>query len=89
MRLDKSLEDPNELVRAAYAGRPFVHVLDSPPELAAVVGTNHAHLHALARDGGREVLVVTVIDNLVKGAAGQAVQNMNCLFGCPETAGLA
>jgi len=71
-----------------YRDRPFVHVLDRPPELAAVVGTNHAHIHAVARDGGREVLVLTVIDNLVKGAAGQAVQAMNLACGYSETAGL-
>jgi len=88
VRLDQPLEDPNELVQAAYEGRPFVHVLDRPPELAPVVGTNHAHLHAVARDGGREIIVTTVIDNLVKGAAGQAIQAMNLSRGFPETAGL-
>jgi N-acetyl-gamma-glutamyl-phosphate reductase common form len=80
--------DPMELVRRAYLDRPFVHALDRPPELAAVIGTNHAHLHAVARDGGREVVVLAVIDNLVKGAAGQAVQAMNLALGLPETAGL-
>ena len=65
-----------------------MHVLDRPPEVAAVVGTNHAHLHAVARDGGREVLMVAVIDNLVKGAAGQAVQAMNLALGLDEVAGL-
>ena len=55
---------------------------------AAVLGTNHAHLHAVARDGGREVLVVTVIDNLLKGASGQAIQNFNLAVGLDETAGL-
>jgi len=88
VRLDRPLEDPNELLRDAYSGRPFIHVLDRPPELTAVVGTNHAHLHAVARNGGCEVVVVTVIDNLVKGAAGQAVQAMNLSRGFPETAGL-
>ena len=88
VRLDQPLENPNELLRVTYADRPFVHVLDHPPELATVVGTNHAHLHAVARDGGREVLVATVIDNLVKGAAGQAVQGMNLSRGFSETAGL-
>ena len=88
VRLEQPLEDPNELLRGAYEGRPFVHVLDRPPELASVVGTNHAHLHAVARDGGWEIIVTTVIDNLVKGAAGQAVQAMNLSRGFPETAGL-
>lgn len=88
VRLDEPLNDPMELLHAAYDNRPFVHVLDQPPRLASVVGTNHAHLHAVARDGGREVLVLTVIDNLIKGAAGQAVQAMNLARGFAETAGL-
>lgn len=82
------VEDPMALLHAAYDDRPFVHVLDQPPRLAPVTGTNHAHLHAVARDGGREVVVLTVIDNLIKGAAGQAVQAMNLARGFAETAGL-
>ena len=69
-------------------GRPFVHLLERPPELAAVVGTNHAHVHVAASDDGGEVLVFAVIDNLVKGAAGQAVQAMNLALGLEEIAGL-
>jgi len=88
VRLTDPVEDPIELVHSAYAGRPFVHALDEPPRLASVVGTNHAHVHAVARDGGRELLVLTVIDNLIKGAAGQAVQAMNLALDLPETAGL-
>jgi N-acetyl-gamma-glutamyl-phosphate reductase common form len=72
----------------AFSGRPFVHVLERPPELAAVVGTNHAHLHVAVPGDGREVLVFAVIDNLVKGAAGQAVQSMNLALDLAETAGL-
>jgi N-acetyl-gamma-glutamyl-phosphate reductase common form len=74
--------------REAFAGRPFVHLLERPPELSAVVGTNHAHLHVAAADDGREVVVLAVIDNLVKGAAGQAVQCLNLALGLEETAGL-
>jgi N-acetyl-gamma-glutamyl-phosphate reductase len=87
-RLSRPVADPTALLTEAYAGRPFVRVLAAPPELAAVVGTNFAHLHAAARDGGREVLVLAAIDNLVKGAAGQAVQAMNLSLGLDETAGL-
>jgi N-acetyl-gamma-glutamyl-phosphate reductase common form len=72
----------------AYRERPFVRVLDAPPELAAVVGTNFAHLHATTRDKGETAIVTCTIDNLVKGAAGQAVQAMNLALGLPETAGL-
>jgi N-acetyl-gamma-glutamyl-phosphate reductase len=88
VRLADPVEEPMELVRAAYKARPFVHPLDQPPRLASVVGTNHAHIHAAARSEGREVVVLTVIDNLVKGAAGQAVQAMNLACAFPETAGL-
>jgi len=72
----------------AYAGRPFVHVLDSPPEVSSVVGTNHAHVHVSVRHDSKEVLVLVAIDNLVKGAAGQAVQCMNLALGFEEEAGL-
>jgi N-acetyl-gamma-glutamyl-phosphate reductase common form len=87
-RLAEPLDDPTRVLADAYAGRPFVHVLDRPPELASVIGSNHAHLHAVARSDGRELVVAGVIDNLVKGAAGQAVQAMNLALGLPETAGL-
>ena len=87
-RVADPVADPLALYRAAYAGRPFVRVVDAPPELSAVVGTNFAHVHAVARDGGREVIATCVIDNLVKGAAGQAIQAFNIVHGLPETAGL-
>ena len=78
-------------VRAAFADAylesPFVHVIDSPPRLKDVVGGNHAHLAITVRDGS--VAVFVVLDNLVKGAAGGAVQWMNRLYGLEETAGLA
>ena len=87
-RLAAPVQDPVVLLREAYAGRPFIRILDRPPEVAAVAGTNFAHLHATARRGGREVIVLAAIDNLVKGAAGQAVQCMNLALGLEETAGL-
>ncbi|MDQ7088717.1 MAG: N-acetyl-gamma-glutamyl-phosphate reductase [Acidobacteriota bacterium] len=86
--LDQPLGDATVPYREALEGRPFVHLLDQPPELAAVVGTNHAHLHAATRRRGRELICCVAIDNLVKGAAGQAVQGMNLALGLEETAGL-
>ena len=69
-----------------YAKRPFVHLVDAPPRLKDVVCSNHAHL-AMAVNRG--TLAVTVaLDNLVKGAAGGAIQWMNVLHGVPETTGL-
>ena len=74
----------------AYAGRPFVRVL-SPgrlPELREVVGTPRAHVGWKLLPGGRRAVVVSAIDNLLKGAASQAIQNLNRVFGLPETEGL-
>jgi N-acetyl-gamma-glutamylphosphate reductase len=72
----------------AYEDRPFVRVLGAPPELTHVVGTNYALMHAAASADGREVQVTVAIDNLVKGAGGQALQAMNLALGLPERAGL-
>ena len=77
-----------ELFRKAYAGRPFVRILDQPPELTHVIGTNEAHIHAVNSPDGREIQVMIVIDNLVKGAGGQSVQAMNLALGIAETRGL-
>ncbi len=74
--------------REAYAGRPFVRVLDSPPELTHAVGTNYALIHASETPDGRELQVCVAIDNLVKGAGGQAIQAMNLALGIDECAGL-
>ncbi len=72
-----------------YAAEPFVTVAAGPDEvtLRAVVGTNRCVLGVATC--GRAVVVIAAIDNLVKGAAGQAVQNANLMLGIPETAGLA
>ena len=72
----------------AYAGEPFVHLLPEGrwPHSAATIGSNACHLQ-VATDGSRAV-VVAAIDNLGKGAAGQAVQCANLALGLPETAGL-
>jgi N-acetyl-gamma-glutamyl-phosphate/LysW-gamma-L-alpha-aminoadipyl-6-phosphate reductase len=77
-----------ELYRRAYSGRPFVRILDRPPELTHVVGTNSALIHPAETGDRTEVQVMIVIDNLVKGAGGQAIQAMNLALGLPETEGL-
>jgi LysW-gamma-L-alpha-aminoadipyl-6-phosphate/LysW-L-glutamyl-5-phosphate reductase len=74
--------------RDAYEGRPFIRVLDGPPELTHAVGTNYALIHAVESDDGAEVQVSVAIDNLIKGAGGQAIQAMNLALGIEETAGL-
>ncbi len=75
----------------AYDGRPFVKVLPAGrlPELRDVVGTPRAHVGWKLLPGGRRAVVVSAIDNLLKGAASQAVQNLNRVFGLPETEGLS
>ena len=75
-------------MRDAFVGSPFVHVIDQPPKVTSVAGTNHVHIHAATRGDGKEIIVTTVIDNLVKGAAGQAVQAMNLALGLDQTSGL-
>jgi len=74
--------------RSAYAGRPFVRVLEQPPELTHAVGTNYGLVHVAESADGRELQVCVAIDNLVKGAGGQAIQAMNLSLGIEETAGL-
>ncbi|WP_433719828.1 N-acetyl-gamma-glutamyl-phosphate reductase [Actinoplanes sp. CA-051413] len=82
--------DPRAVLQAAYADEPFVHVLPAGtwPHTAATAGSNSCHLQAtLDVDSGR-IVVVSALDNLGKGAAGQAVQCANLMLGLPETAGL-
>jgi N-acetyl-gamma-glutamyl-phosphate reductase len=76
------------LFQDAYAGRPFVRLSAAPPQLTHAVGTNLAILHAVESGDGREVQVLAVIDNLIKGAGGQAIQAMNLALGLPEETGL-
>jgi N-acetyl-gamma-glutamyl-phosphate reductase len=78
-----------DLLRDAYAGEPFVVVGENPPSTKATWGSNSAHL--TARHDGRTgwVVVLAAIDNLVKGASGQAVQCANIVLGLDETAGLS
>src|SRR5262249_52605692 len=77
-----------ERFRLAYAGRPFVRLLEQAPELTHAVGTNYALIHPAEVADRSEVQVMVAIDNLVKGAGGQAIQAMNLALGLPETDGL-
>ncbi|WIM94652.1 N-acetyl-gamma-glutamyl-phosphate reductase [Actinoplanes oblitus] len=83
--------DPREALQAAYADEPFVHVLPEGawPHTAATAGSNSCHLQATVDVDSGRIIVVSALDNLGKGAAGQAVQNANLMFGLPETAGLS
>ena len=76
-------------VQAAYGDRPLIHITAEPPELTHAALSSYALIHAAQSPDGREVQVMIAIDNLLKGAAGQAVQGMNLALGWPETCGLA
>ena len=80
-------EEALALYEARYAGEPFVRIVEQPPGVRDVRETNAAHVHVAVDDGGR-VLAFSAIDNLWKGAAGQALQNLNLMLGLPETEGL-
>lgn len=83
-------QDLQALFEARYAPEPFVDVLPAGnfPETRTVRGVNTCRIAVHRPQNGQTIVVLSVIDNLVKGAAGQAVQNMNIMFGLPETAGL-
>jgi N-acetyl-gamma-glutamyl-phosphate reductase len=73
---------------AAYADEPFVTVVDTPPATKHVTGSNQVRIHARVDERIGRIIVIGVEDNLVKGAAGQAVQSFNLVHGLPETTGL-
>ncbi|AFD08556.1 N-acetyl-gamma-glutamyl-phosphate reductase [Solitalea canadensis] len=79
-------EEAVQLYKDYYDGHPFTHVSDKNIDLKQVVNTNKCLVHV--EKHGDKLMVLSIIDNLLKGASGQAVQNMNLLFGLDETAGL-
>jgi N-acetyl-gamma-glutamyl-phosphate reductase len=82
--------DPYDCLEAAYRDEPFVHVLPpgQQPHTAATAGSNSAQLQAVVDQDSGRIVVTCAIDNLGKGAAGQALQNANIMLGLPEIAGL-
>ena len=76
------------LYREHYAGEPFVEVVDEPSGSKATSGSNAVHVTVRYDERTATVLAIAAEDNLVKGAAGQAIQNANLLLGLPETRGL-
>jgi N-acetyl-gamma-glutamyl-phosphate reductase len=89
-RLTQPDIDLQRLYETRFAGEPFVDVMPpgSHPETRSVRASNICRIAVHRPQGGDTVVVLAVEDNLVKGAAGQAVQNMNLMFGLPETMGL-
>jgi N-acetyl-gamma-glutamyl-phosphate reductase len=86
MDCDLSADEALELFENYYAAHPFTHVTSRNIDLKQVVNTNKCFIQ-IAKHGSK-LLITSIIDNLTKGASGQAVQNMNLMFGLDETAGL-
>ena len=82
------LEDIKNCLNTKYADEPFVRVIEGEPNIKDVVGTNFCVMTARKARTENKVILVSVIDNLCKGASGQAVQNMNLICGFDETEGL-
>ena len=93
--LNVQLESPlqadqiSEIYRSFYHEAPFVRVRDNMIEVRHVAHTNFCDVHIAYAAPGGSVVIVTAIDNLLKGAAGQAIQNMNLMLGLPEKTGLS
>jgi N-acetyl-gamma-glutamyl-phosphate reductase len=88
VRSDIADGDALEVLRDAYGGEAFVEVVDAWPQTKAVAGTNRTHVMARVDERAGYLIVSCAIDNLGKGAAGQALQNANLALGLPEAAGL-
>ena len=86
VRTDAPIKKIIEGYKALYKNEPFTHYVDKPLDLKQVVNTNKCLVHCEKFDD--KLLITSCIDNLLKGAVGQAVQNMNIMFGIDETAGL-
>lgn len=88
--LVRAVDDSMEPWRTRFAGEPYIELVDSPPELRHVIRRNVVRIHAtpVAHVRTPTLLVFSAIDNLMKGAAGQALQNANLMLGLDETMGL-
>ena len=88
LKSEVSQEDATEIYRTFYADEPFVRVVSSAPSTKETWGSNHVLINVNVDAYSGRLIVVTALDNLVKGAAGAGVQNMNLMLGLPETTGL-
>lgn len=88
---DVGYSDMMQCIKDYYAGCPFVRLTENgrPPDTLHVKGTNFCDIGCVMDKTGRRIVLMSAIDNLVKGAAGQAVQNMNIMMGLDETRGLS
>jgi N-acetyl-gamma-glutamyl-phosphate reductase len=83
---DWTIEEAKDAYKKFYKDHPFTFVSDDNIDLKQVVNTNNCYVYL--EKHGNQLMIISIIDNLLKGASGQAVQNMNLLFGLEETTGL-
>lgn len=90
VEITKAIADPGSLWRESFKGEPFIEIADEPPALKDVVHRNVVRMQVMPLAATRKptLLILSAIDNLMKGAAGQAVQNANVMLGLDETLGL-
>ena len=86
VKTDLTEEQAVELYKDYYANAPFTHVVDANPNLKQIVNTNNCFV--FPKKYGDKLHVISIIDNLTKGASGQAVQNLNLISGLDEKTGL-
>ena len=89
LKVDLTMEELKDLYLDFYKDEYFVKILDTLPETRWVRGSNLCHIGMRLDKRTNRVIIISAIDNLIKGAAGQAVQNMNIMFGLPEAEGLS
>jgi N-acetyl-gamma-glutamyl-phosphate reductase len=81
-------EEVNSIYQEFYKDKPFIRLIKGIPMLGSVRGSNFCDIGFEVEKNSDRIVVIAAIDNLVKGASGQAIQNMNLMFGLPETTGL-
>ena len=84
----KGVEELRQLYSDFYKDKPFIRIANEPPHTKQTWGSNFCIIYPTISPQSGKIIVISCIDNLVKGAAGQAIQNMNLMLGIPETAGL-
>ena len=88
MKKNTSAEKIREIYRNFYQGEPFIRIADLPPQTKQTLGSNYCIINPTFDSRTGKLVVFSCIDNLVKGGAGQAIQNMNLMLGFPEETGL-
>jgi N-acetyl-gamma-glutamyl-phosphate reductase len=88
LRGEMSKEEVRQLYQDFYRGEPFVKVVDFPPGTKQTWGNNLCLIYVTIDPRTGRLIIISCLDNLVKGGAGQAIQNMNLMLGFPETMGL-